>query len=156
MSEETRNNTTIQQEVDHLLLANYVPACVIINAEDMEILHVRGHTGPYLKLAPGKTSFNLLKMAREGLRLGLRTAIHSAKQGNHMVTKEGLLVTAAGTTREVRVTVIPLKDPPIGRYFLVLFEEMLTPFASSLSSSDGQIDHASKRSVAARRIVSLE
>jgi two-component system, chemotaxis family, CheB/CheR fusion protein len=155
MFEETRQNTTIQQEVDRLLLANYVPACVIIDAE-MEILHVRGHTGPYLELAPGKTSFNLLKMAREGLRLGLRSAIHSAKQDNHMVTKDGLLVTAAGTTREVRVTVLPLQDPSIGRSFLVLFEEVSTPLTPSLSSSGEQTNHSSKRSVAARRIASLE
>jgi two-component system CheB/CheR fusion protein len=73
-----------------------------------------------------------------------------------MVTKDGLLVTAAGTTREVRVTVLPLQDPSIGRYFLVLFEEGSPPLTPSLSSSDGQADDSSKRSVAARRIASLE
>src|SRR6185312_13120656 len=99
----------------------------------------------YLELAPGKTSFHLLKMAREGLRLGLRTAIHAAKQGNHPVTKEGLLVAASGTTREVRVIVHPLKDPPSGRYFLALFEDLSTPLAPSLSSSNGQTDRSSKR-----------
>jgi two-component system, chemotaxis family, CheB/CheR fusion protein len=159
MSEEMRKNTPIQQEVDHLLLANYVPACVIIDA-DMEILHVRGHTGPYLELAPGKTNFNLLKMAREGLRLGLRTAIHTAKQGNQSATKEGLLVTVAGITREVRVTVLPLKDPPIGSYFLVLFEEKSASLVPSSVAPDEQPDeqpeHASNGSVAARRIASLE
>jgi two-component system CheB/CheR fusion protein len=152
MPEETRKNTTIQQEVDHLLLAHYVPACVVVDAE-MEILHVRGHTGPYLELAPGKTSFHLLKMAREGLRLGLRSAIQSAKQNNRVATKDGLLVTTAGSTREVRITVHPLQDPSIGHSFLVIFEEVSPLPAPSMPAAR---DHGSKSSIAARRLTSLE
>jgi two-component system CheB/CheR fusion protein len=47
-------NQDFLQEVNRLLLANYVPACVVIDST-MEILQVRGHTSFYLELAPGKT-----------------------------------------------------------------------------------------------------
>ena len=154
MLDKTIHNSDIQQEADRLLLANYVPASVVID-DEMEILQVRGHTGSYLELASGKTSMNLLKMAREGLALGLRTAIHTARKENHPVMKEGLQVTTFGTTRDIRVTVIPLKGPLAGRYFLVLFEEM-TPPTLATSPSGEQTDSASKRGAAARRIAALE
>ncbi|WP_201379838.1 chemotaxis protein CheB [Ktedonobacter sp. SOSP1-85] len=154
MPEETTPNGDIQQEADRLLLANYIPASVIINTE-MEILQVRGHTGPYLELAPGKTSLNLLKMARDGLRLGLRMAIHAARKDNRPVTKDGLQVVTFGTAREIRVTVIPLKGPPAEHYFLVLFEDMAPPVPATPLSGE-QTDRTSKRGLVARRIAALE
>lgn len=154
MPEETTPNGDIQQEADRLLLANYVPASVIIDTE-MEILQVRGHTGSYLELAPGRTSLNLLKMAREGLRLGLRMAIHAAKKDNRPVTKEGLQVATFGTAREIRVTVIPLKGPPAKHYFLVLFEDMAPPVPATPPPGE-QTGRVSKRGPAARRNAALE
>lgn len=76
--EELSRGFDVQKEADHLLLARYAPASVVIDTE-MEILQFRGHTGPYLEPASGKASLNLLKMAREGL--GLETPYsHSQSQ----------------------------------------------------------------------------
>src|SRR5207249_8462202 len=69
------------QEVDRILLSRYAPASVLIN-EASEILQFRGHTSPYLEPAPGQASFNLLKMAREGLLMELRVAIDKARKQN--------------------------------------------------------------------------
>ena len=103
----------------------------------MEILHVRGHTSPYLELAPGKAGLNLLNMVRDGLGLALRTAVHAAGKEHHLVTKDGLQVSAPGATRQVRITVIPLKTSSGGPYFLVLFGEMPSVAAAALPSTEG-------------------
>ena len=50
--------------------------------DDLQIVQFRGQTGPFLEPAPGEASLNLLKMAREGLLYGLRTALHEARSGN--------------------------------------------------------------------------
>lgn len=155
MTEEMTKGVDIQQQADRLLLAEYAPASVVIDAE-MEILQVRGHTSPYLELAPGTISLNLLKMARDGLRLGLRTAVYAARKNNHSVTKENLQVSVAGNTSEVRVTVHPLKGPPTGHFFLVIFETVSTPLVPPISPLDGQTECSSKQSVATRRIAALE
>lgn len=63
----------LQREADRVVMARYAPPGVVIN-DDMEILQFRGHTGPYLEPAPGDASFNLLKMARQGLLHDLRGA----------------------------------------------------------------------------------
>ena len=151
---ETTQNNDLQQEVDRLLLASYAPASVVVDAE-MNILQVRGHTGPYLELAPGKTSFNLLKMAREDLEPGLRSAILTARKSNSPVTKEHVQVTALDVTREIRVTVLPLKGTPAEKYFLILFEEEIAS-ATFIAPPDELASRKSKRSSAARRIAALE
>src|ERR1700732_377626 len=89
--EEVWSELDLQKEADRIIMNRYTPAGVIIN-DDMEILQSGAQTSPYLEPAPGKASLNLLKMAREGLLLELRTAIHKArKQGVH-VRKRGLQV----------------------------------------------------------------
>ena len=79
-----------RREADRLVLAQYGPPGVIIN-DAMEILHFRGHTGPYLEPLPGVASLHLLKMAREGLLHGLR----------HDTTPGGLLQAASVMPRMV-------------------------------------------------------
>ena len=154
MPEETRKGFDVQQEADRVLLTNYTPASVVIDS-DMEILHVRGHTSPYLEMAPGKASFNLLKMVRDDLALDVRVAIHTASKEHQAVTKEGLHMASVGTTRKVSVTVIPLNGPPADHYYLILFAEVHSlptlPAAASANEQAG-----STRGVAAHRVAALE
>src|SRR5438270_4042291 len=88
----------------------------------MEILQFRGRTSAYLEPAPGAASFNLLKMAREGLLAELRTAIHTARKKDTSVRREGIIVTADEHTQTVNLDVIPFVGPTGGRYFIILFE----------------------------------
>jgi two-component system CheB/CheR fusion protein len=156
MPEEVSKGFDLQQEADHLLLTHYVPASVVVDA-NMEILHVRGRTGSYLELAPGKASFNLLKMARAGLLPGLRTILHTARKENRAVMKESLQVSDTGTTREVRLSVVPIKGSANEPYFLVLFEEVSAlPTHFPATPQDEQGSNVRKRGPAARRISALE
>jgi two-component system CheB/CheR fusion protein len=114
------------QEADRVVLARYAPAGIIID-EEMKILHFRGHTGPYLEPAPGEASLQLLKMAREGLGMDLRAAVHAAIQGNSPVRREGVQVRYNGSVRRINLEVLPLRSmaaAALPRYFLVLFEDV--------------------------------
>ena len=82
----------LQKEADRIVLERFAPVGVIIDNE-LEIVHFRGQTSLYLEPAPGKASHNLLKMAKDGLKLELRTAIYLAKQQNSAVSKEDLQIT---------------------------------------------------------------
>ena len=59
---------------------------MLVNAE-LQVLQFRGATGPYLEPPTGKASFDVLKMAREGLMLPLRTAINKAKKDEQAVRR---------------------------------------------------------------------
>ena len=56
------------------MLAKHVPPGVLIT-EDGEILHIRGRSSRYLEPAAGQATLNIFKMAREGLRIEIRTAL---------------------------------------------------------------------------------
>ncbi len=123
LNEAAWNDLDLQSLADRLVLDRYAPAGVIIN-NDLEILHFRGQTSPYLEPAPGRASLNLLKMAKEGLKLELRTAIHQAKKREVSVKKQGLQIREGEQVRQVNLSVIPLRARSLEeRYFLVLFEE---------------------------------
>ncbi|MFL5352555.1 chemotaxis protein CheB [Archangium sp.] len=117
-----------QREADRLVLARYGPPGVIIN-DAMEILHFRGHTGPYLEPVPGVASLHLLRMAREDLALELRAAIREAQRGQGPVRKERLGVSAGDGQRRLNLEVQPLSASSglRERYYLVLFEEVVEP-----------------------------
>jgi len=113
----------LQREADRILLSRYAPAGVLVN-DDLDVLQFRGDTGMYLAPAPGKASLNLLKMAREGLMVALRGAIHRARREDGTVQEEGVRVRANGGYREVNLSVIPVSGAGmVGRCFLVLFDD---------------------------------
>src|SRR5438105_2629054 len=109
-----------QKEADRLTIARYGPPGVLIN-EAMQILQFRGQTSPYLEPAAGKASFDLLKMAREGLMLPVRAAFQKAKSHNQAARLEDVAVRCEGQVRRVNVEIIPLNQLR-ERCFLVNFE----------------------------------
>jgi PAS domain S-box-containing protein len=112
---------TAQREADRLLLRRFTPPAVLVNGE-FQVLEFRGSTGAYLEPPAGKASFDILKMAREGLMLPMRAALNEAKKKNENVRKGNLKVTSNGGTRTVNLEVMPLRNLK-ERCYLVLFEE---------------------------------
>jgi two-component system CheB/CheR fusion protein len=111
------------READRLMLLRYAPAAVLINS-DLDILQFRGDTGAYLTPSPGKATFNLLKMLREGLLVGVRAAVEKAKRSEAPVRTEDLRVKAGRSYRPVTVEVTPLKGPSLrDACYLVVFED---------------------------------
>src|SRR5438270_761177 len=92
---DARSSGDVQGEANRLVLARYSPPGVIVDAE-MRIVHFRGQTGAYLEPAPGEASLNLLKMARDGLLYGLRSALHEARHSDRPIRKVGMRVKQDG------------------------------------------------------------
>jgi len=154
--EEGNREFDLQKETDRLL-ASFAPASVVVDAE-MEILHFRGDTNPYLRPAPGRASLNLFKMARAGLDLDLRTALSKAKKSGQPVKKEGVQVSDQGVLHDITVEVIPLKASATERYFLILFEEApaLSTQPTTPPAPDGLQGSAVRRGIKDRRIREVE
>jgi two-component system CheB/CheR fusion protein len=134
------------READRILLAKYAPAGVLVNSS-LEILQFRGDTSPYLAPAPGKASLNLVKMAREGLLVGLRGALHKARREEARVREEGLQVKSNGGYRNVNVEVIPVRASSLKEScLLVVFEE-----AAPRNKAEGKIKTAPARDRSAER-----
>ncbi len=116
----------LRQTAERIILAEYAPPCVLID-DNLDIVYFQGATDRYLTQPPGEPSFNILKMAREGLRHHLATALHKvAKERTPVVST--FQVKADGDYRVVDLTVRPVVEPAQARnLMLVTFEEKATP-----------------------------
>ena len=122
-AQESHPAFAVEKEAERLLVNRFVPASVVVN-DDMEIVHLRGKTGPYLEPAAGQPTFSLSKMAREGLLVDLRAALAKAKKTQTTVRKEGVEVQSNGHSRMVNLEVMPLQGAPANeRYYVIVFEE---------------------------------
>src|SRR5207237_7613634 len=88
----------------------------------LQVVQFRGETSPFLKPPSGNASFDVLKMARDGLMLPLGAAIKKAKVENKAVRREGVRVAQNGGTRTGKLEVVPLTHLK-ERYCLIIFEE---------------------------------
>ncbi|HEY2036626.1 MAG TPA: chemotaxis protein CheB, partial [Steroidobacteraceae bacterium] len=114
--------TDVQREAERALLTRYVPAGVLVN-DGYEVLQFRGDTGRYLTPAPGKASLNVLKMAREGLLVSLRSLLQRARRELTTVREQGVRVKTNGGFNDVTLVVIPVgRADNSGRGYWVLFE----------------------------------
>ena len=114
----------LRELAEQALLQQVVQAGALVNAGG-DILYLHGRTGMYLEPAPGESGFsNILKMAREGLRRDLTTALHRASQTREPVLCPGLRVKTNGDFTTVNLTVRPVAvaplEPPL---YLVVLEQ---------------------------------
>jgi two-component system CheB/CheR fusion protein len=117
----------IHNLAERIILENYAPPCVLIN-EQYEILHFIGQTDRYLATPTGKASFNILKMAREGLKYKLSTALHKAVKQKKTIISEGLKIKHNKRFRRVDLVVRPLTESGFTQGFmLVMFEDKTYP-----------------------------
>jgi len=111
-----------RQIAERTLLQQYAPAGALVNDRG-DILYLHGRTGQYLELAPGEAGMNILKMARQGLRLGLTSALRKAVTNREPVFHGGLRVKTNGDFTGVNLIVrTATSDTAESPLFLVVLE----------------------------------
>lgn len=110
-------------KIEKMLLDTYAPPCVIIN-EKGDILYIHGRTGKYLEPAPGNVRFNVIDMAREGLRTELNIAIHRVVTQKKDVIFQNLNVKTNGAFQTINLTVKPIKESTMQGLIMVTFEDV--------------------------------
>jgi two-component system CheB/CheR fusion protein len=109
------------READRITIGRFAPPSVVIDS-NLDIIQFRGATSRYLLPSSGKASFNILKMAREGLTLPLHKAINEAKKDKKPVVREGISIKHGAETIGLTIEVLPLRNVKQETY-LVLFDE---------------------------------
>ncbi|MBF0480638.1 MAG: PAS domain-containing protein [Desulfovibrionaceae bacterium] len=109
------------------LLRQITPAGALVDGQGV-ILYLHGRTGRYLEPAPGEAgASNILKMAREGLRRELTTALHKADTSKKIVRRPGLQVKTNGDFTTVNLAIHPVEQGPATTLqpplFLVILED---------------------------------
>jgi two-component system, chemotaxis family, CheB/CheR fusion protein len=116
----------LRELTERALLQQYAPAGALVD-ERGDILYLHGRTGQYLEPAPGEAGMNILKMAREGLRRELTTALRKAVAVKEPVRHPGLRVKTNGDFTAVNLTVRPVSisadAAAAAKLFLVILED---------------------------------
>jgi len=119
--------TDIKQATRELILSQYAPTSLLIDAEG-NILYVQGRTGKYLETSTGPPTQNILNMAREGLQIELLTALRKAKSANDKVRRRRIQVKTNGDKQLIDLHIQPLQEPKeLAGRFLVVIEDIESP-----------------------------
>lgn len=116
----------LRELTEQALLQQVVQAAALVNAQG-DIMYLHGRSGMYLEPAPGESGVNnILKMAREGLRQDLTSALHRASRAKETVRCPGLRVKTNGDLTTVNMVIRPVvvgsaeaPEPPL---YLVILE----------------------------------
>jgi two-component system CheB/CheR fusion protein len=129
----------LRELTEQALLQQIAPAGALVNSHG-DILYIHGRTGMYMEPAPGEAGINnILKMAREGLRRELTTALHKAASRKEIMRFPGLRVKTNGDFTTVNLTICPVEAGPAATpgatLYLVILEKAQT---ASIDSKQAQ------------------
>jgi len=116
----------LRELTEGALLEHHRSAALLVTGSG-EILYLHGRTGNYLEPASGEAGMNILKMAREGLRQPLSSALRAVASTRESISQAGLRVRTNGHSVVVRLTVRPIASDaasPHQALCCVILEEM--------------------------------
>ncbi len=115
---------TLKATAERQILEHFAPAFVVINGEG-DLLQSSGRTGKYLELPPGVPDTNIFNMARPGLRLELRAAIHKALGNGQLAVQPKVNIGTNGGRQEIDLYVQPMRfGTPSDSLFMVIFQDL--------------------------------
>jgi len=130
--------TGIRRLAEGFLTKSYAPPSVLTN-ESGDIQYVHGRTGKYLEPAQGEAKFNILNMAREGLRVELSRALHKAIAEKQDVVCKGLRVRGNGDVQSVDLFVKPVRERGVpSGLVMVMFEDVEPDGKAMVAETKGQ------------------
>jgi two-component system CheB/CheR fusion protein len=130
----------LAQRFERLLLDHYSPACVLVNQRG-DITYFSPRTGRYLEAPAGTPSLNVLDMARPGLRLDLRTALHKAVTSRAPVTHTNVPLEGDGGALKVDLSVRPLFDMAEEEgLYMIVFQEAAPGEGAQAPDGDGLLE----------------
>tara|TARA_R110002072_G_scaffold13163_2_gene55593 strand:- start:3446 stop:9706 length:6261 start_codon:yes stop_codon:yes gene_type:complete len=133
------DKTDVVQIMQRIVLDEFAPKSVVVD-EDGQVICSSAETNKYLSIGEGAYQNNILKMARRGLRIGLRATLSEAKSKRRRIIHENLSVTTDEGKQRVMITVQPMmrlgEDTGL---FIVVFHDVGLPMGTT-SGEDSPID----------------
>ncbi|MGQ0618516.1 MAG: chemotaxis protein CheB [Panacagrimonas sp.] len=138
----------LQREADRVLSSRFAPPAVLVSAQ-LDIVQCRGDVSPYLGLAPGKASLNLLKMLRGNLLIAVHAAILRCGREQTAIREAGIDFRSSDMTHALNLEVIPIPQHGGGEGgFLILFETVTEPRVARTIASEPQAADAETKGLA--------
>ncbi|KAA1261452.1 Autoinducer 2 sensor kinase/phosphatase LuxQ [Rubripirellula obstinata] len=124
------DKTDAVQIMQRIILDEFAPKAVVVD-EDGQVICSSGEMHKYLSTGEGAFQNNLVKMARRGMRIGLRATFSEAKAKRRRITHENLSVQTDEGKQRVMITIQPMmrlgEDSGL---FIVVFHDVGLPIQS--------------------------
>ncbi len=135
---------SLAEVTQRLLLEIFAPAAVLI-MRTCDILYYFGPTDRYLQVSSGEPTHDLLRLARDHLRIRLRAAIQTAIRDNTAVTLSDTHVKRGSGNQPITVVVRPVHASKAEGLLLVTFQDAdkqdVTPARLAGDGNASIIDH---------------
>lgn len=112
----------LPKQMERVILKRHGPACVIVK-ENGDAVYFSGRISRYLEQPTGSPDANVVNMAREGIRIPLRTALHRAVTAHERAVQKQVSVQMDGGLSRVDLTVEPLTEFPDANLYMIVFED---------------------------------
>lgn len=132
-------------------LEKFLPASVVLDSRN-NVTHFFGNYWDYLRIAPGKATFDFFSIVNEDIRLVASTAINRCRAEHTAVTYTGICIDTPSGRKTINLRTQPIAAAPHEHSDLVavLFLESMP------DDSEGVTEKYDINSTAARRIADLE
>ena len=145
-SQPQTQEQSFSKQLEHIIVQRYRPACVAVR-EDGEAVYFSGGVARYLEQPAGVPSTNAITMAREGLRIPLRTALHKAITTHERVVQKQVPVqTEAGAPIRLDLTVEPIAEFQAANLYMIVFEDVL-PEKDSQHAAEHSFDSKAEETI---------
>ena len=135
----------ISNIVDKILLERFSPATALID-QHFEILYFSGNTNKYLANPHGHRSFNVLEMARWGLKTKIRIGVEEAQASQKTIIYEKCQVKQNGEYKHINLIIEPVTShPTMNGLTLLVFEEIPVDTISSIPEESQTTDFDRKQ-----------
>ena len=116
--------TSLSGITEKMLLANYAPACAIVNNKG-DAVYFSGNTGRYLQPSPGEANLNIIDMAREGLKTDLRSLLTKGRKSKKTETQKNIKVKTNGNEQLIDINIQPLVEAGLDdTYWMITFDDI--------------------------------
>ncbi len=130
----------LPKRLERIILQRYRPACVAVK-ENGDAVYFSGRLSRYLEQPTGSPDANVVSMAREGMRIPLRTALHRAATARERVVQRLVSVQTNGGISQVDPTVEPIEEFRDANLYMIAFEDA-SP-GESTQQSEAQVQTSS-------------
>jgi two-component system CheB/CheR fusion protein len=112
----------LPKRLERIILQRYRPACIAVK-ENGDAVYFSGRLSSYVEQPTGTPDVNIVNMAREGLRVPLRTALHRAATARERVVQKQIAVQTNGGLSQVDLTVEPIPEFHAANLYMVVLED---------------------------------
>ncbi len=136
-ADDASGDVDLFRYAQQVILGEFAPQWVVVDDEG-QVQTLSCDPAPFLKMSGGKFRNNIIAMAHENLRIGLRSAFSEAKKHRRRALMEDLSIPVDGGLQRVHITVQPMPEMGQDAYLhLVVFHRIGTPLQVGPETSLG-------------------